>query len=98
MATVAADATASDSQSISPQAQTASKTSLKTKYLITYNLVSAGLWVAVLHRVVVVGALQKNPEGLYSVVGVWARWIQTLALLEIVHSIFGACHSLIPAN
>lgn len=87
MATMAAGATTS--QSVSPRTQNASRTSLKTKYLIGYNLVSAGLWVAILHRVILESAINKNPEGLYAVVGTWARWVQTLALLEILHSMFG---------
>jgi hypothetical protein len=80
-----------DSQKISARQNSASRTSPRTKYLIGYNLVSAGLWTVILHRVVSHSGLKGEPETLYNVVGDFARWSQTLALVEIVHSLFGEC-------
>lgn len=61
---------------------------LKTHYLIAYNLSSSILWFAVLARVLLLIPLVgfKNVSG---GVGDFARWTQTLALLEIVNSALG---------
>ncbi|KAF2666559.1 PTPLA-domain-containing protein [Microthyrium microscopicum] len=61
----------------------------KTKYLISYNLISAGLWIALLHRVISESLLKGHPHQLYDITGTYARWVQTVALLEVGHSLFG---------
>ena len=81
--------TTTDPQKISARQTSASRTSPKTKYLIFYNLISAGLWVAVIQRVVTQSVVHSRPAQLYDVVGTWARWTQTLALMEIMHSLVG---------
>lgn len=65
----------------------------KTQYLILYNLVSAVLWVAVLGRVILLVPL-VGFENVHGGVGVFAKWTQTLAVLEVVHSALG--NSLLP--
>ncbi len=62
--------------------------SLKTQYLILYNLVSAVLWVAVLGRVILLVPL-VGFENVHGGVGEFAKWTQTLAVLEVVHSALG---------
>lgn len=61
---------------------------LPTQYLIGYNLVCAILWTAVFGRVVLLVPL-VGFGNVYDGVGEFTKWTQTLALLEIVHSIFG---------
>lgn len=58
---------------------------LKTQYLISYNLVSAVLWVAVLGRVILLIPL-VGFENVAGGVGEFAKWTQTFAILEVVHS------------
>ena len=58
------------------------------QYLILYNLVSGFLWFAVLARVAFVFAI-GGPAHVHEEVGNFARWTQTLALLEVAHSAFG---------
>ena len=57
-------------------------------YLVAYNFISAILWSAVLGRVLVL-LPAIGPEHIYDVVGDFAKWVQTGALLEIVHSLTG---------
>jgi len=78
-----------DPQKISPRQASASRTSLKTKYLITYNLVSAALWLVVLHKTLSTSLVQAKPSELYHVAGTFVRWTQTLALLELAHAVTG---------
>lgn len=60
----------------------------QTRYLLTYNLVSAVLWTAILGRIVLLIPL-VGFENVAGGVGTFAKWTQTLALLEIVHSAIG---------
>lgn len=60
----------------------------QTQYLIAYNLVCAILWTAVLGRVILLIPL-VGFENVVGGVGEFVRWTQTLALLEIVHSVIG---------
>lgn len=60
----------------------------QTQYLIAYNLVCAVLWTAVLGRVVLLIPL-VGFEHVAGGVGEFAKWTQTLALLEIVHCALG---------
>lgn len=61
---------------------------LKRTYLVAYNAFSAALWSVVLVRTAQTLA-SDGPEAVYPVVGEWTKWTQTLAGLEIVHSVFG---------
>ena len=66
--------------------------SLKTQYLIGYNLVSAALWVAVLGRILLLVPL-VGFQGVHGGVGEFAKWTQTLAVLEAVHSALGGVNA-----
>ncbi len=57
-------------------------------YLILYNFGSAILWLAVLGRVILLVPL-VGFRNVYGGVGEFAKWTQTLALLEVVHSASG---------
>lgn len=69
----------------------------KRAYLVAYNALSALLWSVVLGRTVATLAangLETGPALVYPAVGEWTKWTQTLAALEIVHSLLGmCCHS-----
>lgn len=60
----------------------------QTQYLIAYNLVCAILWTAILGRVILLVPL-LGFENVIGGVGEFAKWTQTLAVLEIVHSVTG---------
>ncbi|KAI9166773.1 putative very-long-chain (3R)-3-hydroxyacyl-CoA dehydratase [Paramyrothecium foliicola] len=60
----------------------------KTAYLILYNFVSAVAWSVVLGRTLSVNAL-RGPQFTHIVVGDWTKWTQTLAGLEVLHSLLG---------
>ena len=60
----------------------------KTNYLILYNFVSAVLWSSVLGRVLLVSGLHGYPYT-YLAVGQFAKWTQTLAVLEVLHAALG---------
>ncbi|KAI1384471.1 PTPLA-domain-containing protein [Hypoxylon trugodes] len=61
---------------------------IKNGYLILYNAVSAILWLTVLGRVV--GAnITGGPLHVYPAVGEFCKWTQTLAGMEVLHSLFG---------
>ena len=62
--------------------------SAKTYYLILYNFVSAALWLIVLGRVISTTALKGTSDVFYDV-GLFTKGTQTLAVLEIVHSLSG---------
>lgn len=65
----------------------------QTQYLIGYNLVCAVLWFAILVRVLLLIPL-VGFENVGGGVGEFAKWTQTLALLEVVHSAMGKTLSL----
>ena len=65
-----------------PTAQTSAR---QVQYLVLYNLVSAILWFSVLGRVLLLIPL-VGYENVYGGVGQFAKWAQTLAIMEIVHS------------
>lgn len=61
---------------------------IKNGYLILYNAVSAVLWLTVLGRVV--GAnVTGGPLSVYPTVGEFCKWTQTLAGMEVLHSLLG---------
>ncbi|KAI9649401.1 hypothetical protein NHQ30_001977 [Ciborinia camelliae] len=62
--------------------------SRKTQYLILYNFVSALLWLIVLGRVLLLVPLAGFGQ-LYPAVGLFVKWTQTMALLEVVHAATG---------
>lgn len=62
--------------------------SAKSLYLILYNLVSAVLWAFVLGKVTMT-ASSGGTRKVYVNVGEYAKWTQTLAGLEILHSLVG---------
>ncbi|KAK4696516.1 hypothetical protein P7C71_g1413, partial [Lecanoromycetidae sp. Uapishka_2] len=64
----------------------------QTQYLVAYNLISAILWSAILARVLLLIPL-VGFENVYGGVGEFAKWTQTLALLEVVHSTLGIVRS-----
>lgn len=62
------------------------------KYLVYYNVISGFLWAAVFMRLVILYPLVGSKfiaEGL----GEFTRWVQTLMLLEVVHSGIGFVRS-----
>ncbi|KAI5928445.1 tyrosine phosphatase-like protein [Camillea tinctor] len=61
---------------------------VKNAYLILYNAVSAGLWAVVLGRVIATNLTQGH-EAVYPSVGEFCKWTQTLAGMEVLHSLFG---------
>lgn len=69
--------------------------SLKRTYLISYNALSAALWSVVLVRTAQTFAT-AGPEAVFPAVGEWTKWTQTLAGLEIVHSVLGGLCPLSP--
>lgn len=63
---------------------------VKRQYLLSYNAVSAALWFGVLGRVVMYAAAEGVENGaVYGATERFARLTQTLAGLEVVHSLFG---------
>lgn len=60
----------------------------KTSYLILYNAVSAVLWLAVMGRVLA-SLYLKGPHFVYLSTGEFCKWTQTLAGMEVLHSLFG---------
>jgi hypothetical protein len=83
--------TATDTRPQVPtKAKSQNTSALKTSYLVLYNLVSAILWFTVLGRVVSVGSLTRSTSAVYNATFSFTRGTQSLALLEIVHSILGS--------
>ncbi|KAL9101298.1 MAG: hypothetical protein Q9163_003433 [Psora crenata] len=60
----------------------------KTQYLVAYNLVCATLWLAILGRTILLVPLVGFKD-VYGGVGEFAKWTQTLAVAEVVHSALG---------
>ncbi|OTB08526.1 hypothetical protein M426DRAFT_317151 [Hypoxylon sp. CI-4A] len=61
---------------------------VKNGYLILYNAASALLWGTVLVRVVSAN-FESGPRAVYPVVGEFCKWTQTLAGMEVLHSLLG---------
>lgn len=61
---------------------------LNTGYLILYNFFSAVAWSVVLGRTVSLVAL-RGPSYTYLGVGEWTKWTQTMAGMEVLHSLLG---------
>jgi len=69
--------------------RSASSSAGKTLYLSLYNFVSCILWATVLGRTALVLGLSRRPGSVYSVTGEFVKWTQTLAMVEVLHSVFG---------
>ncbi|CAD0113776.1 unnamed protein product [Aureobasidium uvarum] len=61
---------------------------VKTGYLVLYNAVSTILWATILGRVSLVASVHGT-KYVFPAVGEFAKWTQTLALLEVVHAALG---------
>ncbi|KAG9674270.1 PTPLA-domain-containing protein, partial [Aureobasidium melanogenum] len=61
---------------------------VKTGYLVLYNAVSTILWATILGRVLLVSSVHGT-RYVFPAVGEFAKWTQTLALLEVVHAAVG---------
>jgi len=66
--------------------------SSRSFYLIIYNLVSALLWSVVLGRTLHIAGIYGYDQ-LYTGIGAFTKWTQTLAGLEVLHALIGASHS-----
>lgn len=62
--------------------------SLKNGYLILYNTLSCFAWAVVLGRTLGTFFLH-GPAFVPLTVGEWTQWTQTMAGLEVLHSLFG---------
>ncbi|KAF5096133.1 hypothetical protein D0Z00_002878 [Geotrichum galactomycetum] len=62
------------------------------KYLVAYNAVSGFLWAAVLARLVILYPLVGS-DFVFEGLDEFTRWVQTLMLLEVVHSAIGLVRS-----
>ena len=71
-----------------PSPKPLQSSSPKKQYLILYNFISALAWLVVLGRVVLLVPLVGFGR-VYPGVGYFAKWTQTVALLEIVHAATG---------
>ncbi|MCJ1270352.1 hypothetical protein MMC22_010248 [Lobaria immixta] len=69
-----------------------SRRQLANQYLVLYNLSCAILWLAVFGRVILLVPL-VGTQHVYGGVGNFAKWTQTVALLEVLHSAFGLVRS-----
>lgn len=65
---------------------------MSNKYLSAYNLISFALWFAVLIRLCILYYL-VGPEFVAEGMGDFVTWVQTLAVLEVVHVAFGLVKS-----
>jgi very-long-chain (3R)-3-hydroxyacyl-CoA dehydratase len=65
-----------------------SSSSLVTNYLLAYNGLSFLGWLVVLGRLVLLVPL-VGTENVYSGLGDFTKWVQTFAILEVVHAAFG---------
>lgn len=72
----------------------ASRRQLTNQYLILYNLSCAVLWLAVFGRVILLIPL-VGTQHVYGGVGDFAKWTQTVAILEVLHSALGMKSSLV---
>lgn len=66
--------------------------SSRSFYLIIYNLVSALLWSVVLGRTLYIAGIYGYDQ-LYTGIGAFTKWTQTLAGLEVLHALIGASRS-----
>jgi very-long-chain (3R)-3-hydroxyacyl-CoA dehydratase len=86
--TITMDSRDASSAMRKPAPKPLQSSSPKTQYLILYNFVSAILWLIVLGRVVLLVPIVGFGR-MYPGVGRFAKWTQTMALLEVVHAATG---------
>lgn len=72
-----------------PQKAAKPSSPIKTAYLVLYNAISSLAWSVVLAQTVSVAATQ-GWQHVYPAVGEWTKWTQTMAALEVLHSLLGA--------
>lgn len=63
----------------------------KAQYLVGYNGISAVLWLTVLLSTVSAD-IEEGYTQAYSSVFEYVKWVQTLAVMEILHAAFGRLH------
>lgn len=61
---------------------------IKTAYLTLYNAASSVAWSIILFRTISI-ATTKGWQHVYLDVGEQTKWTQTMAALEVLHSLFG---------
>lgn len=62
--------------------------SAKAWYLIAYNGLSASAWFSLLLQILI-SLSEYGYTSTYTKVGIYVQWVQTLAVLEILHSVTG---------
>ena len=62
---------------------------VRSRYLILYNTLSAILWAIILTRTTRILLTGGKSQNVFNQVGEFTRWTQTLAMLEILHSLTG---------
>lgn len=71
----------------------------KKAYLLAYNFVSAALWMSVLLRVIQTAGrdpakvLENGSTEVFAKHDSFVRATQTLAVMEVLHSLFGMCNA-----
>ena len=78
-----------------PAAHKPASSPVKNAYLVLYNAVSASLWLAVLVRTA--GTIVGGGDGytaVFDTTGEFCKWTQTLAGMEVLHSLFGTYTSI----
>ncbi|VVT56664.1 uncharacterized protein SAPINGB_P005203 [Magnusiomyces paraingens] len=83
---------ASKPASTDSKLKVSSKRELITNYLVIYNAVSAFFWAAVLLRFLVLFPL-VGTKFVSGGLNDFLRWVQTLMILEVFHSLFGLVRS-----
>ncbi|KAL2312730.1 putative very-long-chain (3R)-3-hydroxyacyl-CoA dehydratase [Schizosaccharomyces pombe] len=66
---------------------------LKIQYLKLYNVISCFLWMSVLLRTGLIWGITKDTAVVFHETNTLVRWVQTLAIAEVFHSIFGLVSS-----
>ena len=64
------------------------QSALNKGYLILYNALSAVAWGVVLGRTLTLYSTHGS-QFVYLGVGEWTKWTQTVAGMEVLHSLFG---------
>jgi hypothetical protein len=72
----------------SSSSSSSSSSPIKPLYLILYNTISAILWATILGRVILISNVHGT-RFVFPGLGEFAKWTQTLALLEVVHAGLG---------
>jgi hypothetical protein len=70
-----------------PEMSTPRASSWRTTYLTAYNTLQTSLWFILL--TLTLSALSLGPDFIYTQIGPFARWVQTLCLLDIAHAATG---------